>query len=200
MPSSDLSARSLKSSFRKERLAARDALALSEREAKSAALVQHGLAHLLPFTGGVVAGFLPIRSEADIRPLMEAMRQAGVRLAIPAILDRETILFREYLADAPLETNAFGTVGPGSKAATLVPDLMLVPLAVFDGRGHRIGYGGGYYDRAIARLRACGHKPRLIGIAFDCQKVDEVPVEDHDISLDSVLTESGLHTCAAAMV
>ena len=74
----------------------------------------------------------------------------------------------------------------------LDPVLMLVPLAAFDARGHRIGYGGGYYDRAIERLQANGHAPRLVGVAFDCQQVEMVPDEPHDIILPEILTESGL--------
>ncbi|RUW72628.1 5-formyltetrahydrofolate cyclo-ligase, partial [Mesorhizobium sp. M2A.F.Ca.ET.067.02.1.1] len=70
--------------------------------------------------------------------------------------------------------------------------LMLVPLAAFDGRGHRIGYGAGYYDRAIARLAEKGIMPRLIGIAFDCQEVERVPEENHDVIIPEILTESGL--------
>ena len=69
---------------------------------------------------------------------------------------------------------------------------MLVPLAAFDSRGHRIGYGAGYYDRAIERLTRNGHAPRLIGIAFDCQEVPEVPDEPHDVVIPEILTEGGL--------
>lgn len=74
----------------------------------------------------------------------------------------------------------------------LDPALMLMPLAAFDRRGHRIGYGAGYYDRAIARLHVRGLRPRLIGVAFDCQQVERVPDEQHDIVLDQLLSESGL--------
>jgi 5-formyltetrahydrofolate cyclo-ligase len=70
--------------------------------------------------------------------------------------------------------------------------VMLVPLAAFDIRGHRIGYGAGYYDRAIAGLMEKNMRPRLIGIAFDCQEVAGVPDEPHDVQLDAMLTESGL--------
>jgi 5-formyltetrahydrofolate cyclo-ligase len=75
----------------------------------------------------------------------------------------------------------------------LDPVVMLVPLAAFDSRGHRIGYGAGYYDRAIQRLRDKAIDPRLIGIAFDCQEVGRVPDEPHDVVIPEVLTESGLH-------
>ena len=73
---------------------------------------------------------------------------------------------------------------------------MLVPLAAFDRRGHRIGYGAGHYDRAIAKLHDKGMRPRLIGVAFDCQEVPLVPDEWHDVMLSDVLTESGLRSFA----
>jgi 5-formyltetrahydrofolate cyclo-ligase len=75
----------------------------------------------------------------------------------------------------------------------LDPNVMLVPLAAFDARGHRLGYGAGHYDRAIARLQERGLRPRLVGIAFDSQRVDRVPDEPHDVPLDAILTETGLH-------
>lgn len=74
---------------------------------------------------------------------------------------------------------------------------MLVPLAAFDCRGHRIGYGAGYYDRAIDRLKAKGIAPRLIAIAFDCQEVEEVPDQPHDVRLPEILTETGLRAFPA---
>ena len=87
----------------------------------------------------------------------------------------------------------FGTLGPGRRPQRCsIPIVMLVPLAAFDARGHRIGYGAGHYDRAIARLHAAGHAPRLIGIAFDCQEVERVPDEPHDVVIPEILTESGL--------
>lgn len=144
--------------------------------------------------GQVVSGFWPMRSEVDVRPLMFALRERGGRLTLPAILDRQTIVFRELLRGAALVDMGFGTAGPGPEAEVLEPELMLVPMAAFDRRGHRIGYGAGYYDRAIGRLRASGRHPRLVGIAFDCQQVDVVPDEAHDVRLDAIVTESGLRS------
>lgn len=142
--------------------------------------------------GETVSGLMPIRSEADIRPLMSRLRERGARLCLPVVVDRETIVFRELVPGAPLVDTGFGTRGPGPEANVLDPDLLLVPLSAFDGEGNRIGYGAGHYDRAIARLREKGRHPRLIGIAFDCQEVAEVPAEAHDVRLEAVLTESGL--------
>lgn len=179
--------------LRKDQLLARDALAEAERIEKSLSIADHGEAAFRaepPFS--VVSGFLPIRSEADIRPLLSALRQTGARITLPVILDKQTIVFRELVPGAELVSMGFGTYGPGPEAAVLDPDLMLVPLAAFDATGQRIGYGGGYYDRAIDRLHRKGLNPRLIGIAFDCQEVASVPAEPHDVRLHAVLTESGL--------
>ncbi|QCM12510.1 5-formyltetrahydrofolate cyclo-ligase [Agrobacterium tumefaciens] len=181
-----------KARLRGERLAARDALTQAERQQKSQSITAHG-ASGIPFAPStVISGFMPIRSEVDTRSLMEALRTRGGRLVLPVVLDRETIIFRAFEVDAPLVRTGFGTTGPGEGAAVLDPDILLVPLSVFDGQGQRIGYGAGHYDRAIARLHGKGRFPILIGVAFDCQEVPSVPAEPHDVPLHAVLTESGL--------
>ncbi|GAB4360099.1 MAG: 5-formyltetrahydrofolate cyclo-ligase [Oricola sp.] len=193
MPSSPAE---LKKRIRAETLARRDALSPEARIEKSLAMAEHG--RDIGFAPGtIVSGFWPIRSEADIRPLMSAMRERGARLCLPAVLDRETIVFRELVRGAAMVDTGFGTAGPGEEAEVLDPQLMLVPLSAFDADGNRIGYGAGHYDRAIARLAGKGMTPRLIGVAFACQQVDRVPVEPHDVPLDAILTEDGLHSFAA---
>jgi 5-formyltetrahydrofolate cyclo-ligase len=183
--------KSLKKQLRLDALVRRDALAPMFRI--EASLGMADAAELLAIEPGqTVSGFWPMRSEADIRPLMYALREKGARLALPAILDKTTIIFRELVRGAQMIDMGFGTAGPGPEAEVLDPALMLVPLAAFDGRGHRIGYGAGYYDRAIARLIERGLRPKLVGVAFDCQRVDAVPDEAHDVALDAILTESGL--------
>ncbi len=155
-------------------------------------IAESGAQELDLVPGEVVSGFMPMRSEVDVRPLMAAMAQKGGRICVPAILDKTTIEFRELVRGAPMIDMGFGTVGPGPEVAVLDPVLLLMPLAAFDSEGNRIGYGAGYYDRAIARLREKGMTPRLVAIAFDCQEVESVPNEGHDVALDAVLTESGL--------
>ena len=181
-----------KAELRAGRLTARDAIPVAERIEKSLQLADHGLAALQFEPGTVISGFLPIRSEMDLRPLMAGLRGRGARICVPVILDKQQIVFRELVPGAPLVDCGFGTMAPGPEAEVLDPDIMLVPLSAFDARGQRIGYGGGYYDRAIARLHALGRRPQLIGIAFDCQEVASVPTEPHDIGLQALLSESGL--------
>jgi 5-formyltetrahydrofolate cyclo-ligase len=184
--------RDIKKTLRQEALARRDALDAEWRIEASLAMAETGAAVIPVGPGDVVSGFWPMRSEVDVRPLMSALREKGARLCLPAILDKQTITFRELVRGAPMIDMGFGTAGPGEEAEVLQPTVMLVPLAAFDARGHRIGYGAGYYDRAISKLQAAGIQPRLTGIAFDCQEVDRVPDERHDVIIPQILTESGL--------
>ncbi|MEP9386108.1 5-formyltetrahydrofolate cyclo-ligase [Mesorhizobium sp. KR9-304] len=186
------SPKELKRELRRSALERRDALDPCWRIEASLEMAEVAKTVIDIKPGGIVSGFWPMRSEVDVRPAMFALRENGARLCLPAILDKSTIVFRELVRGAALVDMGFGTAGPGEEAETLDPDIMLVPLAAFDARGHRIGYGAGFYDRAIARLTAAGHAPRLIGIAFDCQEVPEVPDEPHDVVIPEILTESGL--------
>ena len=189
--------RDIKKRLRAEALGRRDALDPIERIEGSLAISGAGIAEIEVEPGTVVSGFWPMLSEVDVRPLMFALREKGARLCLPAILDRTTIVFRELVRGAELVEMGFGTHGPGPEAEVLDPALMLVPMAAFDGRGHRIGYGAGYYDRAIAALEAKGAAPRLVGIAFSCQEVARVPDEPHDVALPAILTEAGARRFAA---
>ncbi|EBV3599727.1 5-formyltetrahydrofolate cyclo-ligase [Salmonella enterica subsp. enterica serovar Virchow] len=180
-----------KKQLRAEALARRDALDPVWRIEASLGMAETLTAELDFEPGTVISGFWPMRSEVDVRPMMSALRERGARLCLPAILDKTTIVFRELVRGADMIDMGFGTLGPGPEAEVLDPAIMLVPLAAFDDRGHRIGYGAGYYDRAIAKLQAKGLAPRLIGIAYDCQQVERVPNEDHDVILPELLTETG---------
>jgi len=184
--------REIKKQLRKEALARRDALDEFWRIEASLEMAETARDNIRFDPGTIVSGFWPMRSEVDVRPMMFALREHGARLCLPAILDKHTIVFRELVRGAPMVDMGFGTVGPHEEAEVLDPEIMLVPLAAFDARGHRIGYGAGYYDRAIAKLQDKGIEPRLIGIAFDCQEVERVPDENHDVIIPEILTESGL--------
>ncbi|MBB4102034.1 5-formyltetrahydrofolate cyclo-ligase [Allorhizobium borbori] len=181
-----------KAGLRAARLAIRDDLSITERAEKSTAIQRHGLAGLDVPPGAIISGYYPIRSEADIMPLMAMLSEKGARLCLPAVLDRETIVFRAYDPAEPLVDAGWGTMGPRPDAPLVDPDIILLPLSVFDGRGNRIGYGAGHYDRAIDRMRKRGLSPRLIGVAFACQEVAAVPEDPHDVPMAAILTETGL--------
>ena len=184
--------KNLKKQLRLEALARRDGLDPVWRIEASLDMAEMARRNIEAGQADIVSGFWPIRSEVDTRPTLFALRENGARLCLPAILDRATIVFRELVRGAAMIDMGFGTSGPAPEAAVLDPTIMLVPLAAFDARGHRIGYGAGHYDRAIARLHDKGAAVRLIGVAFDCQEVAQVPDEPHDVILPEILTESGL--------
>ncbi|SON57171.1 putative 5-formyltetrahydrofolate cyclo-ligase [Hartmannibacter diazotrophicus] len=181
-----------KKRIRSERLAVRDALSIEDRVAASDALV--GFACELGVApGSVVSGFLPIRSEIDVRPLLSTLVvKYGVTVGLPIIMKSGGLFFRAYKDGDDLIPLGFGTYGPGEGQPVVVPDLILAPLAAFDRRGERIGYGKGHYDQTIARLRREGFAPRVVGVAYACQEVERVPAESHDVPLEMILTEKGL--------
>jgi 5-formyltetrahydrofolate cyclo-ligase len=184
--------RETKRLLREEALARRDALPLESRIDRSWSMA--GYAGDIAFEPGtIISGFLPIRSEFDARPLMVELRKKGAQLCLPAVITKTEIVFRAFERARELVDGGFGTLAPPKDAAILDPAIMLVPLAAYDARGHRIGYGAGHYDRAIAKLNAKGKRPKLIGLAFECQRVDRVPDEAHDAPLDAIITEQGLH-------
>ncbi len=142
--------------------------------------------------GLVVSGYHAIGSEIDPLPLLLALAHTGARLALPVLLDRETMVFRAWDSSKPLVPVGFGTMGPAADQPEVLPDLVLAPLAAFSSTGQRIGYGKGHYDRYLSNMQAAGHFPAFLGLAFDEQEVPPFAAEPHDIALDGVLTPSGL--------
>ena len=144
----------------------------------------------------VVAGYWPLREEADPRPLMQTLAAKGHPLVLPRILRRTAPLeFRRWIEGDPLRPNAFEIAEPLATAEIMTPSILLVPMLAFDAAGCRLGYGGGYYDRTLARLRAAG-KIVAVGIAYSGQEVAGVPRREHDEPLDAVLTENGMRNFA----
>jgi 5-formyltetrahydrofolate cyclo-ligase len=178
-----------KEDLRKMALARRSALSRAERFEAGHAATAHLAALVRP--GEAVSLFYPINDEIDPMGLAGAIRAAGGTMLLPAVAGRD-IEFRKYEPGMELEAGSFGTAHPPASAGRGDPDLIIAPLAAFDRAGNRIGYGGGYYDRATARLTAAGHPFRFIGIAFACQQVEAVPAQSHDRPLDAVVTENGL--------
>jgi 5-formyltetrahydrofolate cyclo-ligase len=141
---------------------------------------------------GPVAGYLPLRHEADPQYLMQALARSGRVLALPCIAGRQKpLLFRRWSSGDATVLNAYGIAEPALHAEPVVPALVLVPLLAFDSKGHRLGYGGGYYDRTLARLRE-GAEVIAVGVAFSGQEVAQLPCAAHDHALDFVVTELGI--------
>jgi len=188
MDGSAQSPEQLKTALRRATLARRDALPPAERMAAGLAIAERGLpVEVTP--GTVVSGFSPLKSEISPLPLLRRLADAGASLALPVVIGRgQPLVLRAWSFGAPLVSGVWGIREPPADAPELFPDILIVPLLAFDRRGHRVGYGAGYYDMTIARLRAI--KPvTAIGIAFAAQEIAAVPATPRDARLDLVLTE-----------
>jgi 5-formyltetrahydrofolate cyclo-ligase len=186
-----------KAALREEALRRRDALAPDVRAAAAVAIAANGLPVAVS-RGSIVSGFMPIGSEINPIPLMRRCAEAGAQLALPAIVARgKPLSLRSWAVGEKLVPGQWGIREPLAGAHEVEPDIMLVPLAAFDRRGGRIGYGAGYYDMTIAAARV--RKPALaIGLAYAAQEVPHVPILPHDVRLDLVLTESESIDCRGA--
>ena len=177
-----------KAALRVSALARRDAIPAAERQAAAGAIAARPFP--LPIVAGaVVSGFVPLKSEINPMPLMLRLAEAGAQLALPVVAGRgRPLIMRSYAFGQELNTGVWGIREPKDDAPEVAPDMLIVPLAAFDRNGNRIGYGAGYYDMTITRLRSI--KPVVaIGIAYAAQEVPEVPVTPRDARLDLVLTE-----------
>ncbi len=147
----------------------------------------------------VIAGYWPVRDEVNVLPLLEALHgRDDLKLALPVVGERNApLLFRHWQPGMGLEKGVFGIPVPPPDAPVLTPSVLLVPLAAFDRAGHRLGYGGGYYDRTLAHLHQqaaarAAPRPIAIGCAFAGQELEHIPVLPTDMRLDAVLTERGI--------
>ena len=146
------------------------------------------------FGCGVYAAYLPIRSEISPLPLIAALHDAGQPTAMPVTpAEGHPLSFRSWAVGDALEDGPYGTRQPLFSDPPVLPNVILAPLLAFDTAGWRLGYGGGFYDRTIADFAARGHKASVIGLAYNGQKLDKVPVGPFDMPLNAVLCPSGLY-------
>jgi 5-formyltetrahydrofolate cyclo-ligase len=188
MADNDNSPEQQKAVLRRAAVARRDAVPPDERMAAALAVAEQGLpVEVIP--GIIVSGFSPLKSEISPLPLLRRLADAGASLALPVVAGRgKPLIMRAWSFGAPLVSGVWGIREPPADAPELLPDILIVPLLAFDRSGHRIGYGAGYYDLTIFRLRAM--KPvTAIGIAFAAQEIAAVPATPRDARLDLVLTE-----------
>ncbi len=159
------------------------------------ALASHHFPILPSLTSKIVSAFFPYQSEIDTRPLLGKLAGDGWQTCLPIVMGKGLPLqFRRWLPGSPTIAGVWGIPRPPEDAEVVDPDVLIIPLLSFDRKGYRLGYGGGFYDRTLEKLRVL-KKITAIGVAYAAQEVDAVPHGDHDQPLDYIMTEREVIKC-----
>ena len=160
-----------------------------------AALAARGLPVARDSNNRVVSAFHSFGTEISTTELFEKLVRDGWVTALPIVVAKNTpLVFRQWAPGEPLISGRWDIQVPPDSAPEVQPDVLLVPMLAFDHKGYRLGYGGGFYDRTLAKLRAI-KKVTAIGIAYAGQEIDMVPRDDHDQPLDWIMTEQETFKC-----
>jgi len=176
--------------------AARLALSVAERKEIGEALAGYLRQVLQDRFGGAVgmvfSAYWPIKGEPDLRPLMAELHKAGISVALPLVETRAAPLtFRRWTPETRMVRGDWNIPVPPPDAPVVRPDIALAPLVGWTADGYRLGYGGRYFDRTLSALDP---KPFVIGIGFQSAQLKTIYPQPHDIPLDLILTETGLHS------
>lgn len=147
----------------------------------------------VPIAPGIaVSGYWPLEGEIDIRPTLAALDALGHPVGLPVVVAKGSPLrFRRWQPSDVMVMGSFKVLTPPEGAPDVIPQVLLVPLLAFDPEGYRLGYGGGFYDRTLAKLRAAGHA-LAVGVAYAAQELAFVPRGPYDEPLDYVVTERAI--------
>jgi 5-formyltetrahydrofolate cyclo-ligase len=175
--------------LQRERLMAARA-AMPDRDAREQALRGHVAQWLAHSDTRALGFFWPIRGEPDLREVVaEWLAAASHRVAALPVVDGEGLAFLAWTRDAPMRAAEFGIPVP-AHGRPVQPDALLIPCVGFDRQRYRLGYGGGYYDRTLARTVPW---PLCVGIAFECTRIDSVEPRAHDMQLDVVISDAAIY-------
>ncbi len=135
-----------------------------------------------------IGGYFPINYEIDCLKILNKLEKSGHKISLPITRKENKMDFFEWSSKKPLSINKIGIPEPFSKKK-VYPDVLLVPILAFDKHKFRLGYGGGYYDRYIQKIKKI-KKILIIGIAFSFQEVTKLPITRYDKKLDFIFTEN----------
>jgi len=141
----------------------------------------------------IIAGYYPSYYEVDILKFLEEASKKKFKIVLQKIKSSTSMGFKSWIyKKEPLYVSKFGTLEPKSNNKEFIPDLIIVPLVAFDNKLNRIGYGKGYYDRSLKKIKKIKKNMICIGIAHYFQKHKKIPINKHDFKLDYIFTERGI--------
>lgn len=151
--------------------------------------VAQRLLALVPNSASVVAGYWSFRGELDVASALADLSKMGHTLCLPVIeAEDKPLYFRRWKPEEPLEMGRYGIGIPPAGAPVFKPDVLILPLVAFDRRGNRLGYGAGYYDRTLRRLRE-EKQVMAIGVGYSQQEAPSIPAGVMDERLDLIVTD-----------
>ena len=139
-----------------------------------------------------IAAYYPTNYEVNILKFLEAATKKNFKIVLPVIKSSSKMCFKLWIFKEPLYMNNFGILEPRKSKVEITPDLILVPLVAFDRQLNRIGYGKGYYDRSLKKIKKNKKDMISLGIAYSFQKSKNIAVNKHDFKLDYIFTEKGI--------
>lgn len=142
------------------------------------------------FVDGTIGCYWPLNNEIDLRPLMHRLAGLGVELALPVIVEKnQPMEFWAWNTQSAMRNQPVWSIPAPVARKLLTPSILFVPLLGFDAQGHRLGHGGGYYDRTLAAL---AQKPLTVGIGYEFGRLETIHPQPHDVVMDVVVTEQGI--------
>ena len=140
----------------------------------------------------IIAAYYPSNYEVNILNFIESAAKRKFKIALPVIKSSNKMSFHSWIFKEPLYVNKFGILEPENKKEEITPDLIIVPLVAFDDELNRIGYGKGYYDRSLRKIKKIKKKSVFVGIAYNFQKYKKIPINRYDFKLDYIFTDQGI--------
>tara|TARA_B100002003_G_C13828009_1_gene407170 strand:+ start:85 stop:654 length:570 start_codon:yes stop_codon:yes gene_type:complete len=137
----------------------------------------------------IIAGYYPSNHEVNIVNFLKKASQKKFKIVLPVIESSNVMSFKSWIFKEPLYVNKFGILEPKNSNKEIIPDLVMVPLVAFDSRLNRIGYGKGYYDRILRKIKKNKKEIVAVGIAYSFQQSTRIPINEHDFKLDYIFTE-----------
>ena len=179
---------------KEQRKTAKMARAIAHKEQPNAGQVvaQHWHAAGLLKTPSIISIYWPLGDELDPLPLLTQLHEKGHQMVLPVMLGAgKPLIFRTWAPGDTLKEAGFGTKEPTDDKEALDPDVILAPLLAYDEEGYRLGYGGGFYDRTLEKLRQ-KKQVSVYGIAYAAQQMPQVVRGEYDQPLDGMVTEQGM--------
>jgi len=140
----------------------------------------------------IIAGYYPSNYEVNVLQFLEQASKKNFRITLPVIKPLNQMSFKLWAFEDPLYVNKFGMLEPKNSKANIIPDLIMVPIVAFDNHLNRIGYGKGFYDRSLSKIKKIKKNIISLGIAYSFQKCKQIPVNNNDFRLDYIITEKGI--------